>query len=108
MIGSYLTDTVDLLRETLDAWNMPTTVTIASGTAARVEDRITIVRGQDGKEFTSEVHIMMRTSAVLDYQTLVVIKTRAGVAAELPAKRWHVRKLARSHAFGVLCWEAWL
>lgn len=107
MIGSYLTDIVDLVRVTVDQWGDPTEAT-TTGVKARVEDKISVIRDKDGKEFTSEVHLFLRASVAVDYQTFIKVKSRCGVAAGLPLKKWPVKKLAKSHAFGVLCWEVWL
>jgi len=107
MVGAYLTDIVDLRRDTVDSWGSPTSVPTAD-VPARVEDQVRIVRGQDGKEFTSQHHIFFRDTVTVDYQTFIALRSRCGVAAELPAKFWPVKKLTKSHMFGVMCWEVWL
>lgn len=107
MISAYLTDTVDLVRVTKDDWGYPIEA-FQYNVAARVEDKIRVIRGQDGKEFTSEVHLLLDPGAAIDYKTFVMIKTRCGQAAELTAKRWPVRKLAKGHGFDNLTWEVWL
>lgn len=107
MVGSYLTDSVDIITVADDAWGDQHSSTQVD-VAARVEDKNTTVLDANGKEVAANVHIILGPAATVGHNSRIAIKSRAGVPAELPLKTWPVKAFGRGHAFGALTTEVWL
>lgn len=107
MINSYLTDRIDIITRVVDQWGASTT-SAQTNVSARVEDKNTIVRDQTGKETAANVHVLLDPMASVSYQSRIKIKSRNGVAAEMPDKEWPIKSLAKGHMRINMTWEVWL
>lgn len=107
MIGDYLTDRVDIITVAADAWGGQNASTQAD-VPARVEDKNATVLDANGKEVAANVHVVLGPGAAVGHNSRLVIRSRAGVVAELPLKAWPVKSFGRGHAFGLMTTEVWL
>ena len=107
LVGTYLTDTVDIKTVAVDKWGVVSS-SIIEGVKARIEDKNQLVKNSEGQEVMSNTFLMLPSDIVLSYQTQFRLKTRNGESIE-QNERWHaIKSMGKQHGFVLSHWEVYL
>lgn len=107
-VDIYLTDKIDILTPAYDEWGVKTGTSTQPDVKARIEDTNQIVRDKNGQEVTAQALLLIDSSATVDYESKIKLKSRNGVDTQIPSKEFAIKKLARAHGFAASHWEVWL
>lgn len=98
MINNYMTDEVTKVRRSFDINGVPTN-TFTTGIKARVEDYNKMIRNINGQEVIGKMLIMVDDSEDFNYEDLVKITKKNGVAYEIPTKEFAILSIQNVDGF---------
>jgi hypothetical protein len=98
MIGMYLTDEITIVRRTFDINGVPTDSS-TTGIKARVEDYNKMLRDINGNEVIGSMLVITDYSDDINYEDLIKVTKKNGVAYELDEKEFAILKIENADGF---------
>ena len=106
MIGTYLTDVIDIVSISSDE-NGAITKTIKQNVKARVEDKNFLLKDNSGKEVFASYIIFVDKKETIKYEDRIIIKKRCGVIYPLSGKEMTIKSLSIASSFSQSHYEVW-
>lgn len=98
LIAGYFTDTIDIILLSKDENGIPIE-NVQAGISARVEFKNRMVRNEDGQEVFSNATILVESENIIDYNSVIRIKTIRNKAVRNPDKKYGILMLSKPHGF---------
>lgn len=105
MIGSYLTDTVNIITYSYDEWGNISSTSTQSSVAAQIQDVNKLVKTKEGKEVMAHTEIFLDGNIDITYTDRLQLVSRNGVAYDNSTKQFDILSLAKPHGFTNQFWE---
>lgn len=98
MITPYLIDEIEIVSREVDENGVPTDSS-ETGVIARVEDYNQMIRDKNGQEMVGDMLIITKPDEDIEYEDLIKIKKKNGVAYDRPNKTWSIKKMENVAGF---------